>query len=128
METMSPVQVKDVLEDSSPPLEGRKTGLALRSSMATATEQQREEAVTKNKAGTECAADLGWVLFELARGIRGELREKDPQMDTRKYDTFTHYYSNKVALGEAESPAEDATPTFHLPSLRRRGIDTAPAA
>ncbi|OWM87148.1 hypothetical protein CDL15_Pgr010180 [Punica granatum] len=43
METMSPVQVKDVLEDSSPPLEGRKTGLALRSSMATATEQQREE-------------------------------------------------------------------------------------
>ncbi|OWM84474.1 hypothetical protein CDL15_Pgr000914 [Punica granatum] len=89
--------------------------------------REKEEAVTE--AGTqavlkymvepEYTADLGWTLFELARGVRGELKEKDPYVDTREYNTFAYYYSNRAALGELESPIKDSPTQSSLPTLKR---------
>ncbi|OWM75297.1 hypothetical protein CDL15_Pgr012257 [Punica granatum] len=61
----------------------------------------------------------------------GELKENDPQVDTRGYDTFAYYYNNRVALREPESPIVDAptqTSPPHAQEVELKTIPTAPTS
>ncbi|OWM75312.1 hypothetical protein CDL15_Pgr012272 [Punica granatum] len=61
-------------------------------------------------AGKEKKATLIEAKREKEEAVAeaGELKEKDPQVDKRGYNTFAYYYSNRAILGEPESPIEDA--------------------
>ncbi|PKI39921.1 hypothetical protein CRG98_039688 [Punica granatum] len=74
------------------------------------------QAITEYKVGPEYTADLV---------IKGELKEKDPQVGTREYDTFANYYSNRTALGELEFPIEDASAQTSPPHTQEVEAETS---
>ncbi|PKI47509.1 hypothetical protein CRG98_032099 [Punica granatum] len=75
-------------------------------------------------------AGRAWPMEGADREVGGRdkgprKREKDPQVDAWRYNTFTHYYSNRATLGESESPTEDTTAQTSSPTIQEVGAETA---